>query len=860
MAPPPSSNQPAARPPKRDFIGKPAPPGYVAGIGRGATGFTTRSDIGPAREPAFVRSQGEPVASTSSGALARRAADNEDEEEDLNESNYDEFAGYGGSLFKGDPYDNDDAEADKIYTEIDKHIDERGKALREAKARQELEVYRQKRPRIQQQFNDLKAELRQVSMEEWFNLPDVGDARNRKQRVARQDKYTPAPDSLLAHQARLATGGERLVYLDPRAAGESDSEEEDENDRTGEAGTADKKKPVLPLADGPSLNIGEMSEFRSSYMSMQLSRVSDTSGDNNQAPATNAQDYLTNLQSMTTSQITDTATVNEYRKQFAALRASNPTFSNAWIASVRLEEAAGKLKAAKSLILAACENCPKSADLWLEAIRLHPADYAKPFMVKALKEVPRSDKLWLKAAELENSDEARRRVFAKARELIPKSEMLWRRSIELELPEQARALLKEAVACCPNSVDLWLALARLLPYKEATVILKEANEKNPKDRTIWLTAAKLQEQVGKYDLVEKIITLSVSDLAEKGVEIVRAEWFREAADADRANFKITCREIIRRIIGWNISEPERLKTWLGDAKDFIKSGSISCARAVFEMIVEDKVFSKMESVWQEFANFERTCGDNDSLIGVLQRAVGREHCRHSEALWLVLTDEKRADLADCRRTLSDALMANPDSERIVVAAVELECSNGNYKEARRILADACMSAKTPQLVMRAAKLEWSLGNIDEAIRMLKAGISEYKNYPDFFLSIGQIEEQRDNLEGAKDCYSNGLKFNPTSVELWISIAHLEEKTGFIARARSRLEMARLRNAKNVQLWLEAAKLEWKQYTAKAASGPQRSRPDMVHTLLAKGIKECKDQPDVGRLVEMQAEITKRKFG
>jgi hypothetical protein len=34
----------------KDFVGKPAPPNYVAGLGRGATGFTTRSDIGPARE------------------------------------------------------------------------------------------------------------------------------------------------------------------------------------------------------------------------------------------------------------------------------------------------------------------------------------------------------------------------------------------------------------------------------------------------------------------------------------------------------------------------------------------------------------------------------------------------------------------------------------------------------------------------------------------------------------------------------------------------------------------------------------------------------------------------------------------
>ena len=40
----------AAHAARKHFIGMPAPAGYVAGLGRGATGFTTRSDIGPARE------------------------------------------------------------------------------------------------------------------------------------------------------------------------------------------------------------------------------------------------------------------------------------------------------------------------------------------------------------------------------------------------------------------------------------------------------------------------------------------------------------------------------------------------------------------------------------------------------------------------------------------------------------------------------------------------------------------------------------------------------------------------------------------------------------------------------------------
>ncbi|CAD6271046.1 unnamed protein product [Miscanthus lutarioriparius] len=40
---------PAARPAWYDFLNSKPPPNYVAGLGRGATGFTTRSDNGPAR-------------------------------------------------------------------------------------------------------------------------------------------------------------------------------------------------------------------------------------------------------------------------------------------------------------------------------------------------------------------------------------------------------------------------------------------------------------------------------------------------------------------------------------------------------------------------------------------------------------------------------------------------------------------------------------------------------------------------------------------------------------------------------------------------------------------------------------------
>lgn len=109
------------------------------------------------------------------------------------------FFRYGGSLFnkKDDPYDKDDEEADKIYEEIDNRMDEKRKDYREAKLKRELEKYRQERPKIQQQFSDLKRELNSVSEYDWLNIPEVGDSRNKKQRNPRSDKLTPIPDSIL---------------------------------------------------------------------------------------------------------------------------------------------------------------------------------------------------------------------------------------------------------------------------------------------------------------------------------------------------------------------------------------------------------------------------------------------------------------------------------------------------------------------------------------------------------------------------------------------------------------------------------------------------------------------------------------
>lgn len=118
---------------RKDFLSQQAPENYVAGLGRGATGFTTRSDLGPAREG--------PSDDQIKEALAKRAAalgnapptaygvgkkkpDEEEDDERFRDAENEE------GLFATGNYDRDDDEADRIYQAVDERMDKRRRARR----------------------------------------------------------------------------------------------------------------------------------------------------------------------------------------------------------------------------------------------------------------------------------------------------------------------------------------------------------------------------------------------------------------------------------------------------------------------------------------------------------------------------------------------------------------------------------------------------------------------------------------------------------------------------------------------------------------------------------------------------------
>ncbi|KAL5524399.1 PRP1 [Sanghuangporus sanghuang] len=784
---------------KLAFLSQPAPASYVAGLGRGASGFTTRSDIGPAREG--------PSAEAIAEAQARRGEEPEYDPDQFQDP--DNEVG----LFAGMTYEADDEEADQIYEMVDQNMDARRRARREKREAGELARLRAERPKIQQQFADLKRGLSSVTDEEWENLPEVGNLTRKKRK--RDERSFVVPDSVL---------------VGDRAKTEYDNALDSMQQETGGL--------VTPAESGTLTNFVEIGQARDKILSLKLDQISGTSSVAGTATSVDPKGYLTDLASVVHKTDAEIGDIKRARMLFDSLVKSNPKHAPGWIAAACVEEHAGRMVAARKLIKAGCENCPKSEDIWLEAARLHNTPDAKVILANAVQHVPQSVKIWLKAASLEQETKAKKRVLRKALEQIPNSVRLWKEVVNLEESiTDARVLLARAVEVIPLSVELWLALARLETPDKAKAVLNKARKAIPTSHEIWIAAGRLLEQEAhaegkseaqsakELEQVDKTIEAGVRELRRHQVLLTREQWLKEAERCESEGSPRTCEAIIKATVGMEIEEADRLDTWVGDAESAEERGMIGTARAILAYAL--KVFPDRRMLWEKAAALEKARGTRESLDAVLARAV--HHCPQAEDLWLMSAKEKwlADDVPGAREVLEKAFVANPDSEKIWLAAVKLEAENGEYAVARELLNRARTVADTERIWMKAAVFERQQGHIDTALSILDQALKKYPKFAKLYMIQGQIHQTNKNYAAARASFAAGLKACPKEVTLWILASRLEEADGKSIKARALLDKARLINPGSDALWAEAVGVE------ERAGAPQQAK-----TVLARGLQEC----------------------
>ncbi|PWN42155.1 putative pre-mRNA splicing factor prp1 [Ceraceosorus guamensis] len=804
---------------KLAFLTQAPPPNYVAGLGRGASGFTTRSDIGPAREG--------PSLETINAARARRGEETL-QEEDTNEDQDPENE---TGLFAGTVYERDDEEADSIWANIDDKMDARRRKQREAREKAELEKLRIERPKIQAQFADLKRNLSTMSDDDWSALPEAGNltGKRRKAAAARagNDKTYNVPDSVL------------LMNRDRNMTEQALSEEQMNSNGTSST------------LNGAMTSLTEIGEARNKIFSHNLdqagssSRTSDgTQSTLGTASSIDTQGYLTGLAG---TEIKSSAEIGDIKKARALLDSvikTNPKHAPGWIAAARLEEVAGKMVTARKVIAQGCEQCKLSEDVWLESARLNTRDNAKVILAKSIAAgLTTSVKIWLKATELETDSNSKKRVLRKSLEYVPNSIKLWKELVNLEEShEDARILLSGAVTAVPGSVDLWLAFARLSSPEEAQKVLNEARKALPSSHEIWIAAARLIEQTnadqGKpvdetQTLLDRTLSTAVKRLQKAGAVLSRDQWLKEAERVEREGSPMSCAAIVKATITIDVEEEDRRTVWVEDAQACLEHGNVETARAILAFTLRE--YPDRQSIWRIAVDVERKYGTTDSLEAILERAVTM--CPKAETLWLIYAKEKwqgQKDVAGARQVLIRAFEKNLGSEEISLAAAKLEAENGQKQAAAMLLQRARQEVNSQRVWLKSAVFAREEGQLADSLDLVKQAIKVFPSFWKLHLMHAQLVEvttppgtDNAHLRAAREALSAGLRACPSSTPLWINASRLEERAGLSIRARALLEKARLSKAEDkVSIWVEAARVE-----ERSGNAPQ------AKALIARGLQE-----------------------
>ncbi|SSD59564.1 uncharacterized protein SCODWIG_01325 [Saccharomycodes ludwigii] len=403
------------------FLDQDPPPGYIAGIGRGATGFTTRSDLGSSA-----------LSQTPNRYLENKSLSTDNITEDV-------------------------YEAEKIFSNIDDELSTRNKQRKN-----------RNQPKIKStttKFIDLKQQLTAVSKDEWLNLPEATDMTRRNKRLKLENQqqrniamYNPSILST-TNLEQLANDREKLLeqHIDSKF------------------GTILENNDYQELLKNLNTNSNRIDTYdvEKSRKVLQSYIRSDPKNPNGWIALARLEEKCLNFK-MAKKIIHQGCNEVVYDEDI--------WLEN--IRLNRIDDAPLLLKC-KTLVAQALKfNGAKSEKLWIKAIELEQNAGNKnqntitQIIHKALQINPYSEELWKQAVKYEESKEEAIKVLAKAIEFVPKSVDLWTGYIKLQdFGPQQRKTLANAVKELPSSKEMWALGCQLEERAEKPLEKKEESVK-----------------------------------------------------------------------------------------------------------------------------------------------------------------------------------------------------------------------------------------------------------------------------------------------------------------------------------------------------------------------------------------------
>ncbi|KAK6465185.1 Pre-mRNA splicing factor prp1 [Scheffersomyces coipomensis] len=738
---------------RKAFLDQEPPPGYVAGIGRGATGFTSSAD-----STVFSTKQ-----------------DYEDDEDDDNEDKQDFSTTDKSILSKAIGKNGEDEEADRIYDEIEKRLSSRKTSTLPLIGIQPDSQLSS----TQEKFTDLKRSLANVTGEEWSSLPEAGDLtrRNKRSRLLEQSRQRTyaVPDSALIGAGSISS----LAKTNFQSISDSrdkllESQLDNLLPQKSDVSTIDLES----LNSTNYANVKNVSKVRAILSSLRKTEP-------NKATSWIASARLE-------EEATNYTLAKDLIVEGCKIVPRDPDI---WIESIRLhQKSSDDARLCKIIAAEGLQFNRKSERLWIISEELENiADITsrKRVIKKALESLPSNPNLWKRLIELEDNKEDVVKLLEKAVEFCPNNWDFWETWINILSYKEAKVTLNKARKQLSGDFQVWLAASKLE---------ERENENIETSKLI-----KMMERAFKDNASVTENSLGTSD------------WLKQANVSESEGFPGTCNAIIINILKTEDLHEDNLQSWLNEAEVANSETHVLTAKFIYEYIIDKfptnidvwlKLFSSLKKgpsskLDELFTYYQKSISLNSS-VEILYLMFAKDK-------WILGND-----IDGAKDILNSAAKILDHNENICLALVKLESKASNYASASKLLKQFVTSYPNSSArmwykyihLLRFLNYRSSGGKTDSVLQQVEQALIIFPDSSKLHLQKTQIYLNEDhNLSLARDSASLGTKSCPHCVELWILLSSIYEQMGVLIRARSILDNAILQNPDSDRLWKAKIELE-----------------------------------------------------
>ncbi|KAI5962257.1 prp1 [Candida pseudojiufengensis] len=730
---------------KLAFLDQEAPPGYVAGVGRGAVGFSTGADF--------------------KHELPQVDDDDDDDDENLINQEINDKG-----LLVARKRTEEDEEEDKVYEQIEQRL-----KRRKTKPQQKQVLSGVKNePDKRSQFLDLKKDLVALTEDDWMSIPEAGDMtrKNKRQRILDQQsqRLYAVPDQILAGNngnfgftRSLNTSNNKSNALSAQLDSLLASSRKTQNN-----GIEKELEQEIMSFDGVDRD--------AKYTDLKKSRLIFSS-------LRKTEPYKSSTWISSSRLEEDAKNFNKAREYIQQGCKMIPGDEDVWLENIRLNEIDTDF--AKAISKEALTYCNKSIKLWSKAIDLEmDKKLKKRLVMKALQQLPRNLELWKKILELEDDSEVNMKLLLKAVDLCPHEWDLWLKLIVSSNYNDAKAHLNKARKIFLSDLKVWIQALKTEERENPTELskLNKLAEKAVKDNKLteperWYEAA--------LDLSNDGFKNSSRAVLEQFLKY--SKFDSNALIAEAQNYNKFHSELSQIILNYVItSDPQNLVVWNTLFSILRKSRDFDLLFNYYKKAIESN--PEVVTLYLSFAEDKWKLQKNATEAKSLLCSADDKLNDDSIKLAIFNMDFLVGDLNNAKLYIHNVIQSEPNRNvkfwyKYIYA---MQCLESDPREVLKIIQDA-IDIFPDDVELSLKKLQVLINDINDlqtARQFVSSIVDGNQACPALWIKYSEIEAKLGVLIKARSVLEKASTIYPQSVDIAIAQIELEKRSNNVSAVKS----------------------------------------------------------------------------